>query len=91
MSWNDKPTDNQLNAIFNFIDWRAGMSREKTLAAIDYLKTHATRRQVSNELGRLRELYIHHRLNRDNCLTGEVWEDFKYDKKDPDEGGIDAK
>lgn len=82
MSWEDKPTDNQLNAIFNFIEWHAHVPRKKAKAAIDYLREHATRRQASDELGRLRNLYIDRKLNRDNCLTTEVWKDFEFDGDD---------
>lgn len=82
MSWDDKPTDNQLYAIHNFLDHHTTMPRKKALAAIDYLREYATRREASNELGRLRDLYIDRKLNRDNCFDSAIWEGFEFDGDD---------
>lgn len=77
MAWSDEPTDAQLAALANLIKWQVPY---KTVAmAIDYLSERATRQELSYELKRLRELYIDHKLTREECFNSELWEDFDYD------------
>lgn len=74
MAWGDKPTDAQINAVWHWFYWK--MPTEEAKDAVDWLKQNATRKQVSEELGRLRELSLKHALNRDVCLSGEVWQEY---------------
>ena len=74
MAWTDEPTKAQINAIYGLIRWKMPMS--KLNKAIAYLE-NKSRREVSDELARLRHLYITHSLNRDNCFDGKIWEDFR--------------
>ena len=82
MSWDDKPTANQLDAIRRFLGFHTTMPRKKVSAAIEYLEEHATRREASEELGRLRSMFIDRKLNRDNCFDSEIWKDFKFEEDD---------
>ena len=77
MAWSDEPTEEQLNAVYRFLDRHSSLQRDKALAATNYLKEHATRKQVSDELGRLRKLSIERKLNRDSCFDSAIWDDFR--------------
>ena len=82
MAWSDEPTEEQLNAVYRFLDRHSSLQRDKALAATNYLKEHATRKQVSDELGRLRKLSIERKLNRDSCFDSAIWEGFEFDGDD---------
>lgn len=71
-----KPTYAQLEAIFRWFTWQ--MPRNEATAAVNYLKEHASRRQVSQEMGRLYPLYKGHNLTKERCFESEVWEGFAY-------------
>lgn len=75
MAWSDEPTDAQIGSIYHLIRWK--MPNAEAIAALDWLKANTTRREVSYELKRIRELYMSHRLTRDNCFDSEIWEGFK--------------
>ena len=77
MAWSDEPTDAQLSAIYHLIRWK--IPDAKAILALDWLRERATRREVSYEMKRLRELYISHKLTKDNCFDSEIWEGFEYD------------
>lgn len=74
MSWIDKPTKAQLNAIWHWFNWE--MTGAEARDALNWLEKNATRKQVSEELGRLKELSLEHKLNREECFRGEVWQDY---------------
>lgn len=74
MAWSDKPTENQINAMFNLLKWV--VSREEFHQLRSYLMELATRRDVSKELGRLRDLTIERKLTRDTAFESELWKDY---------------
>lgn len=74
MAWTDEPSDKQINALLNLIRWEIHLDEIKGIE--EYLKTNATRRQVSDELGRLRDLKMNRKLNRDNAFVSEIWKNY---------------
>ena len=74
MVWTDEPSDKQINALLNLIRWEIHLGEIKAIE--EYLKTNATRRQVSDELGRLRDLKMNRKLNRDNAFESELWKNY---------------
>ena len=77
MAWSDEPTEAQLAAVFNLTKWV--LPRDLGKAATDYLEETATRREVSYELGRLRDLEIKHKLkDRESVFASDIWEGFNY-------------
>lgn len=74
MAWTDEPSDKQINALLNLIRWEIHLGEIKVIEG--YLKTNATRRQVSEELGRLRDLKMDRKLNRDNAFESEIWKNY---------------
>lgn len=78
MAWSDEPTKSQLFAVNRLIESR--VTTPIRVLAIDYLERVATRRDVSNELHRLRDLYIDHKLTKSKVFESDIWEGF-----DPEE------
>ena len=76
MAWTDEPSDAQINALLNLIRWE--IHRDEIKGIEEYLKTNATRREVSEELGRLRDLKINRKLNRDNAFESEIWQNYEH-------------
>ena len=74
MAWSDEPTLDQLAAVGRLIQWQ--VDNPTQVLAMQWLKNHATRREVSFELKRLRDLYIDHKLNKDNVFASDIWEGF---------------
>lgn len=74
MAWTDKPTDAQLNAFWNLT--MGTLSTPEAKDAMAWLEKNANRRQVSDELGRIRDLYIDHNLTREECFNGDVWKEY---------------
>ena len=72
MAWTDKPTEAQLGALFSLMRWK--VPSEKLTTAIDYLRDNKTRKEVSDELTRVRNLYVSHKLTADNCFASKIWE-----------------
>lgn len=75
MVWNDEPTIAQLGAVGRLIQWQVTQAKEAE--AIKFLEAHATRSEVSREIKRLRNLYIDHKLSKDNVFDSEIWEGFE--------------
>lgn len=74
MAWTDEPSDKQINALLNLLRWE--VYRDEIKGIEEYLKTNATRREVSDELGRLRDLKMNRKLNRDNAFESELWKNY---------------
>lgn len=74
MAWVDEPSGKQINALLNLIRWEIHLDEIKGIE--EFLKTNATRRQVSEELGRLRDLKMNRKLNRDNAFESEIWKNY---------------
>lgn len=70
-----RPTDAQLNAIHAWAKWKldALLLRE----ALAWLEKNATRRQVSQEISRIRGLYYDHKLDSTTFFESPVWDGFK--------------
>ena len=76
MSWGDKPTYSQLQVIYSWLSWE--MPREKAVKASKYLEDHATRKEVSEEMKRLKALKDQRKLDKDNCFESNVWNNFEF-------------
>lgn len=76
MAWDDKPTPRQIGAFLNLVQWQVTNEQEKEIRK--YLEANCTRRELSAELGRVRDLYIDRRLNRENVFASKVWDDFRF-------------
>lgn len=76
MVWSDEPTEAQLNAIFMLIRWSVPTEAAKN--AVLWLEERATRREVSDEMKRLRELDLKHDLSASTCFVGDIWDGFPY-------------
>lgn len=74
MAWTDEPSDKQINALLNLIRWEIHLDEMKGIE--EYLKKNATRREISEELGRLRDLKMNRKLNRDNAFESEIWKNY---------------
>lgn len=74
MSWLDKPTKAQISALSHMMQWELPTSELKD--AMDWLKNNANRRQVSDELGRIRVLKANRKLDREACFSSSVWADY---------------
>lgn len=74
MGWGDKPTKAQINALYLMIRWH--MSTAEVNDALDWLEQNATRKQVSDELSRIRQLKMNRQLNREECFRSDVWSDY---------------
>lgn len=76
MAWSDEPTDAQINAALNLMRWEISNDEIPKIEA--YLKEHATRRELSNELGRLRDLKIDRKMSRDTAFGSEIWANYEH-------------
>lgn len=77
MAWTDEPTEAQLSAIFNLTKWV--LPRKLGKAATDWLKATSDRRQVSDELKRIKNLSDHRMLkDKEVVFASEIWDGFDY-------------
>lgn len=76
MAWSDEPTEAQLNAIFRWLNWETPLPTDKARRAADWLRDNATRRDVSEEMQRMKKLKDRKNLSIDTCFEGEIWENF---------------
>lgn len=74
MAWTDEPSDAQIGALLHLIRWE--VSNDETPGIVEYLRAKCTRKDVSTELGRLRDLTISRKLNRDSAFEGALWEQY---------------
>ena len=77
MAWSDEPTEAQIGALHHLMRWK--LSNAELIRAMNWLREHATRQDLSNELGRVRKLYIDHELTKERCFDSEVWEGYDYE------------
>ena len=80
MAWSDEPTFAQTTTLYGWIEWH--MSTLEARKAIHWLKEHATRKEVSDEIKRVHDLYYSHKLNKDECFNSNIWDDYDPDKYD---------
>lgn len=79
MAWTDRPTDMQINSWHYMVRWL--ISNEISRAATKWLADNTTRKQLSDELGRSRELKIKKALNdRETVFKGKLWDGFDYER-----------
>lgn len=69
-----KPTDAQLNRVYLWLKWV--MPTAKAAEAAKYLEQHATRKQVSEEMSRLKGLKDRHALGEATAFDSAIWEGF---------------
>lgn len=75
MAWSDKPTPAQLGALANMIQWKLTVAEcDKTIV---YLRENSTRKELSDELKRVRSLYIERKLSRDNVWASPIYKNMK--------------
>lgn len=75
MAWTDEPSYAQINCIYRWFSWR--MTNEEAMDASDWLKKHATRKEVSTEMNRLKKLFDSHNLDRKTAFSSDIWADYK--------------
>lgn len=76
MAWEDKPTDAQLERLYQWFKWE--MPTPKARDAIKWIGKNASRQQVSVEMARIRELKLGHNLNHESCFASEIWNDYPF-------------
>lgn len=74
MAWDDKPTYAQIETLFSWMRWR--MPTAEAQDAVHWLQNNATRRQVSEEMQRIRPMYKNRTLDRESCFKGSVWKEY---------------
>lgn len=72
MAWTDEPSETQLGTIYSWLRWH--MSNDEARKAVLHLKNTATRREVSYEMVRLKELKEKRLLDADTCFRSDIWE-----------------
>lgn len=80
MAWTDKPTEAQLERLYQWLKWE--MPTSKARDALDWLGQNADRRQVSDEMQRIRELKVARRLNHEECFASKIWESYPFREAD---------
>lgn len=77
MSWNDKPSEAQLGIIYKWLRWE--MPNSKASEAVNWLEDHATRKEVSLEMDRLKKLRDSRRITKESCFDSAVWKGYSCD------------
>jgi len=75
MAWTDKPSDAQMNMLWYWGKWN--ISNDRLRPALKWLEQNATKKEVSEEMSRVRELYKKHRLDKETFFDSPVWSDYK--------------
>lgn len=75
MAWTDEPSYAQINCLYRWFSWN--MTNDEARKAVDWLREHSTRREVSDEMARVKKLYDSHNLNCKNAFESEIWEGYK--------------
>lgn len=78
MAWSDEPTYAQIQTLYRWIERH--MSNDEASKATHWLKEHATRKEVSDEIKRVHDLYYGHKLNKEECFNSNVWSDYDLEK-----------
>ena len=74
MAYNNKPTAAQLGALSNMIRWK--LTDAECKETIKYLENHSTRKELSEELKRVRQLYIKRKLVREDVWASSVYKNM---------------
>lgn len=75
MAWTERPSEKQIGALYNLVRWVVSLEEFKKREL--YLSVAATKREMSEELGRVRELKLGRKLTKDNAFQGKIWKDYK--------------
>lgn len=75
MAWSDGPTPAQIGAWANLVKWELPV--DLINEACKFIEKSMTRKEISEELGRARELYMKRKLTKDSCFNSPVWDKFK--------------
>ena len=71
-----KPTEAQLGTLFRWFRWK--MTSDKASKAMKWLENNATRKEVSDEMKRVHDLYHSNKLDEDKCFETPIWQGFHY-------------
>lgn len=74
MASESRPTPAQLGALSNMIRWK--LTDAECKKTIKHLENHSTRGEVSEELKRVRRLYVSRKLVRDNVWASGIYKDM---------------
>lgn len=74
MAWTDEMTKPQAGALHGLLKWTVNDSMLKE--CVKYATENFNRKQASDELARIRDLYISHKLNKSNCFDSTNWDGF---------------
>lgn len=77
MAWTDKASDAQIGSWCHMVRWCLPSNIIDNAA--NFAREHFTKKDMSAELGRVRELTINRSLGEHNCLDSEIWKEFKND------------
>lgn len=75
MEKSNEPTYSQIQTLYRWIGWH--MSNDEARHAVQWLKSHATRREVSAEVKRIGDLYHSHSLDKAECFNSKIWERYE--------------
>lgn len=71
-----KPTESQLGVLFRWFQWQ--MTSDKASKAMKWLENNATRKDVSDEISRVHDLYHSRKLDEERCFESDIWQGFHY-------------
>lgn len=74
MANESRPTPAQLGALSNMIRWK--LTDAECKKTIKHLENHSTRGEVSEELKRVRQLYVSRKLVRDNVWASGIYKNM---------------
>jgi hypothetical protein len=75
MAWSDGPTPAQIGAWANLVKW--DLPDVLINEACKFIEKNMTRKEISEELGRTRDLYMKRKITEDSCFNSPVWDKFK--------------
>lgn len=70
-----KPTEKQIGAWFNLTKW--ALTTKEQIEAGQTIQNCFTRLEMSKELFRIRNLYMSHKLNKNNVFDSPFWNKHK--------------
>lgn len=74
MTWKDKPTYAQIETMHRLIEWQ--MTSAEAVDAVRWVRDHATRKEVCDEIGRLLTLRKAHKLDKAECFNSVIWDGY---------------
>lgn len=77
MAWTDEPTKAQANALWRLLQW-AMLPNGVLNEAVNWAEMRFNRKQMSEELGRIRALQIDRKLDKISCFESPIWDGFEH-------------